>query len=301
MVEGLIGVVTVTYNSAGVLPDFLRCLFAQSHTDFRLFAVDNASSDTTIEMLNGCLDERLTVIANPDNRGVAEGNNQGIRAALAAGCSGVLLLNNDTEFSETLIEQLCEGMSRFQCDMICPKMLYFDEPARIWAAGGYFQPRLGYRALHYGQDEIDRGQFNQARRVTYVPTCCVLIRAELFDYVGLMDADYFVYSDDRDFMYRAYKAGATLWYLPEASLLHKVGRLTGGGDSPFSIRYATRNMAYFQLKHLTPWRAAFWIFLRRIHYMLKFLRRKDDFATLKLRLSATSEAWQMPRYKPRSP
>jgi GT2 family glycosyltransferase len=258
-------------------------------------AVDNASRDNTIELLTQCSGESLIIIANLDNRGVAEGNNQGIRQALEVGCSSVLLLNNDTEFDETLLECLAAGLETYACDMVCPKMLFFDEPDRIWAAGGFFQPRLGYRTLHYGEGDLDRGQFDQARAVTYTPTCCVLIRADLFAKIGLMDARYFVYSDDADFMYRALKAAARLYYLPSATLLHKVGRLTGGDSSPFNIRYSVRNRAYFKLKHCGRMSASFWNLMYRAYYLAKFLSFKSSLATLKMRQCAISEAYKMPR------
>ena len=295
MDKGHIGIVTVTYNSGKVLPDFLHCLWAQTCTTFLLFVVDNASSDSTIELLQEYCDERLIVIANPDNRGVAEGNNQGIRRALEAGCWSVLLLNNDTEFDATLLERLAGGLETYPCDMVCPKMLFFDEPDRIWAAGGFFQPRLGYRTLHYGEGDLDRGQFDEPRAVTYTPTCCVLIRADLFARIGLMDARYFVYSDDVDFMYRALKAGSELYYLPSATVLHKVGRLTGGDSSPFNIRYSVRNRAYFKLKHCGRMTASFWNLMYRAYYLAKFFSFKSSFSTLKMRQRAISEAYKMPR------
>src|SRR5579871_1843491 len=113
MIKACIGIVTVTYNSAGVLSDFLRCMSAQTYSNFKLFAIDNASHDKTVEILNAYDDSRLVIIANPDNRGVAEGNNQGIRGALKAGCSSVLLLNNDTEFDEMLLERLVAGLEKY--------------------------------------------------------------------------------------------------------------------------------------------------------------------------------------------
>ena len=293
--KGLTGVVTVTYNSGEVLPDFLRCLGTQTYANFLLLAVDNASRDSTIELLKEWDDERLIVIANPDNRGVAEGNNQGIRKALEAGCSSVLLINNDTEFDEALLERLAVGLETYPCDMVCPKMLFFDEPDRIWAAGGFFQPRLGYRTLHNGEGEVDRGQFDQVRVVTYTPTCCVLIRADLFAKIGLMDARYFAYSDDTDFMYRALKAGSKLYYLPSATLLHKVGRLTGGDTSAFNIRYSVRNRAYFKLKHCSRFTASFWNLMYRAYYLAKFLTFKSSLTTMMMRQRAISEAYTMPK------
>jgi GT2 family glycosyltransferase len=288
-----IGVVTVTYNSADVLPAFLRCMFAQTHREFTLFAIDNASKDDTLRILRECPDDRLKIIANPDNRGVAAGNNQGIRAALDAGCRSVLLINNDTEFGPTLITQLDEGLTAHRVDMTCPKMMYYDDPQRIWAAGGTFQPWLGYRCIHLGQREIDRGQHDRVRLVTYVPTCCVLIKKEVFEKVGLMDERYFAYADDTDFMYRAMKAGVKLMYLPEVKLLHKVGSLSGGEDSPFALHYGTKNSTFFLLKHFGFMYASPWILVRQMYYFGQFLVARKGLKWLYLKERSLWQAFGM--------
>ena len=267
MLRPRIGVVTVTYNSGAVLLPFLRCVFEQTHRDFILFVVDNASSDDTLRLIHESGDERLRLISNSDNRGVAAANNQGIRAAIGAGCASVLLINNDTEFEPPLFSLLIEGMSKYDAEMTCPKMMYFNEPNRIWAAGGKFQPWLGYRATHFGTSEIDVGQHDRTRTINYVPTCCVLIKKDVFEKIGLMDERYFVYLDDVDFMYRAMKNGVSLIYMSEATLLHKVGRLTGGEDSPFTHRYCTRNRVFFLLIHVGP----IYSFPLLVFYQLTFI------------------------------
>ena len=78
-----IGIVTVTYNSGKVLEQFLESLAAQTHRTFFLYAVDNASKDDSVAQLKAWNDERLRVIRNEVNVGIAEADNQGIRAALA--------------------------------------------------------------------------------------------------------------------------------------------------------------------------------------------------------------------------
>jgi GT2 family glycosyltransferase len=290
-----IGVVTVTYNSASVLPAFLGCVMEQTHREFILFAVDNSSTDDTLRMLRGCSDERLKIIANPDNRGVAAGNNQGIVAALEAGCRSVLLLNNDTEFGATLFAQLDEELDRNRAEMVCPKMMFLDEPNRIWAAGGKFLPWLGYLNICVGEREIDRGQYDQARFVNDAPSCCVLIRKDIFDKVGLMDERYFVYVDDTDFMYRAMKAGVKLLYLPEAKLLHKAGGITGGEDSPFAIHYGTRNRIFFQLKHFGMFRTLPFLIVRQISWILAVASGKRKLAWYKRKNAALRSGLQMAR------
>lgn len=290
--KGRIGVVTVTYNSAEVLPEFFDSLAAQTFREFTIYVVDNASKDETLRLCAGRPDLPLRILPNETNVGVAEGNNQGIRAALADGCDAVLLLNNDTVFPPELFNQLWVGMEHYGCAMTTPKMYFHSNPRRIWAAGGFFQRGFGYRTQHYGMRQMDDGQFDQVRTVTYTPTCCVLIHKEVFACVGLMDASYFVYVDDADFMYRAHKDGKVLKYLPHAVLWHKVSALTGD-MSPFTIRFCTRNRMYFLRKHLSVHQARAWKLLYQSYFTLRLLARRDSISSWKLKQSSAREGWKL--------
>lgn len=291
--QGKIGVVTVTYNSEPVLQEFLDSLVAQTHENIILYLVDNASKDQTLEIARKQPDISTVVIANPDNLGVAEGNNQGIRSALEDGCECVLLLNNDTVFPADFIAQLYDGLDRHHCDMTTGQMYYYDRPDVLWCAGGRFQPWLGYRIQHDGENKKDTGQFNQPRRVTYTPTCCLLVRMSVFDRVGLMDSRYFVYSDDVDFLYRCFKQGLSLWYVPEARLWHKVGSLTGGAVSEFVLRYVARNRIYFLRKNLPCWQALIWYWQVQTLYALKFFLHKTSYANWRLQQASARDGWNM--------
>src|ERR1700687_48332 len=167
-----IGVVTVLFNSSSVLPGFFSSLQRQEFRDFHVWAIDNASSDDSVAQCRAQGD-RFTVLANEKNVGVAAGNNQGIYAALDAGCEYILLLNNDVEFGPRLFAQLVEGLTANRCQMTAPMMYYFDRPKVIWAAGGKFQPMFGYRCSHLKDGVEDVGQFNNAYRIQHAPTCCV--------------------------------------------------------------------------------------------------------------------------------
>lgn len=269
-----VGVVTVTYNSGRVIDGFLASLLVQSDSHFLLYVVDNASKDNTLERIAGCRDHRIRIIANSDNRGIAEANNQGIKAALAEGCEFVLLMNNDTEFEPELIAKLAAGLDEFGCDMVAPKILYFDNPRRIWSAGGGMDPSRGYAGFHHGYDEIDNGQFDSPQPVDHAPACCLLIRREIFERIGMMDSWYFTYVEDTDFSYRAKMAGVKLMYLPAATLLHKAHSLTGGLFSDFMMRYTTRNRIYFMLKHFGPWRGLYYVPAYQTHLLFQLLSRQ---------------------------
>jgi GT2 family glycosyltransferase len=245
-----VGVVTVTYNSGRVIDPFMDCILKQDYEDFVLYVIDNCSSDATLRQVKRYQDSRIVVIANQNNVGVAEGNNQGIRAALLANCEYVLLINNDTEFEADLISNLFQGSRRYKCDMIVPKILYHDQPNIIWYAGGGFSRLRGYSSPHWGMGCRDTGQFDTPCQIGYAPTCCMLVHREVFRHVGLMDARYFVYFDDTDFCFRARKNGQKLYYMPSVQLLHKVSSLTGGTESSFAVWYKTRNHVYYLVKNL---------------------------------------------------
>lgn len=141
--ENKVGIVTVTFNSEHVLDDFLRSLWSQTHRNFSLYAVDNASRDASVPMLRRESDDRVRIIAKTTNVGVAEGNNIGIQQALRDGCEFILLLNNDVVFSADLITKLLEALQSHGCEMSAPKTTYFEPDKRLWWAGGSFQRRLG--------------------------------------------------------------------------------------------------------------------------------------------------------------
>ena len=249
--HNLVGVVTVTYNSAGVIDDFMNSILQQLHYDFALYIVDNASSDDTLRLVAKYQDSRVVIVRNSDNVGVAEGNNIGIRAAMKDGCDAVLLINNDTVFDSGLVSKLQDSLRDYGCEMVVPKISLCDEPEKIWCAGGYLS---NWRATgrHFGYNVQDKGQFDKPRAVSYSPTCCMLIKKDVFARVGLMDATYFAYFDDTDFCLRANRAGVRLHYVPSVRLLHKVSALTGD-QSEFSARHLTRNHVYYILKNYARW------------------------------------------------
>lgn len=253
-VPGRIGVVTVLYNSETVLRDFFESIECQEYRNFVVYCVDNASTDQSADRCES-RGEPFVVIRNEANVGVASGNNIGTRAAIEAGCEFVLYLNNDVVFGSDLFGRLVTGLATHACSMTTPIMYYHDRPEVIWAAGGYFQPWLGYRCLHLGQGKTELLDPQRETEVSYTPTCCVLVRREIFAEVGLMDERYFAYFDDTDFMLRAWKRGKKLYFLPDAKLWHKVSSLAGI-DSPFRRRYLARNQALYVHKNVNSFGAS---------------------------------------------
>lgn len=267
-----IGVVTVTYNSGQVVRAFLNSLLQQTHTNFVLYVIDNASKDDTLSQVDAFHDSRVRVIANAQNQGAAGGNNQGIRAALADGCDAVMFINNDTEFDSTLLQAMASADQG--CDMVAPKILFHDKPDKIWSAGGGLSRRKCYAPFLCGHMENDGAPYDTPRLLENAPTTCLLVRKEVFEKVGLLDTKYFAYWEDVDFCYRANLDGFKILYLPAARVLHKAHSLTGGLLSDLMLRYSTRNRVYFMLKHFGPVSCLYYLPAYQAYLLFQFLCKK---------------------------
>lgn len=246
-----IGLVTVLYNSEKVLDEFYDSLNKQEFKDFCLYVINNNSPDNSLEKskeLSKNVFFKSIFIDNNENFGVAKGNNQGIEAALSDGCEYVLLTNNDVVLQPDTISLLYERHVEYKADMSVPKIYYADTDKRLWACGGYLNKFRG-TSFHYGDKEVDNGQFDRNKKVEYSPTCFMLINKSVFDKVGMMDEKYFVYYDDTDFVYRAVnKEKLSLYYFYEPVLYHKESYCTRNTSSNFKDYYTMRNRIYFEKK-----------------------------------------------------
>jgi len=84
-----------------------------------------------------------------------------------------------------------------------------------------------------------------------------------------------------------------LFYVAKAELLHKVGKLTGGSESLFTIRYCTRNHVYYLLKHFTKWQAWGLLLAFQAHITLKYLLRGRNITVFFLAQRAFREGLEL--------
>ena len=248
-----IGIVTVLFNSDDVLDGFFASLALQSDISYRLYVIDNGATTSGID-LSRKLAQQYGVDAeflfNNANLGVAKGNNQGIEMALRDHCEYVLLANNDTEFNAGTLRLLADSLTEPNEAVATPAIYYYGTDALVWYAGGAIN-RWTLRTPHFGILKPDPAGRRYPRHTEYAPTCFMLLRADVFAKVGLMDEAYFVYYDDTDFGWRLIQEGYRIRLVSDAIVQHKVSTSTGGGMSPFSIFYTNRNRIYFARKNLS--------------------------------------------------
>src|SRR5206468_10583454 len=129
--------------------------------------VDNGSTDGSAAAVAAEFPQ-VTLLALPENRRFAGGNNHGLRHALDRGADAIRLLTNDTRADPGLIEHLLMALEEEPGAAAAGPLIYFGAPSqRIWYAGGTLTPALGW-AAHRGVRTLDRGQYRSVERTGYV-------------------------------------------------------------------------------------------------------------------------------------
>lgn len=206
---------------------------------------------------------QISLITTHQNTGFAAGNNLGIKKAKSLKPDYYLLLNNDVSVDKYFLKHLLQATD--QGDLIVPKVYFAKgyefhkekyKPSQrgkvLWYAGGEIDWSNVY-TKHFGMDEVDKGQYDQPREINFANFCCILIKAQVFKKVGLLNHKYFLYWEDADMAIRAQRQGFKLWYQPQAVIWHKSSGSSGSG-SLLHDYYLTRNRLVFGLKY-APLRA----------------------------------------------
>lgn len=238
--------ITVLYNCEATLPAFLRSLRAQTLSDWRLIAVDNASQDGSRALVTAEGDPRIHLLCNPCNLGFARAANQGLRVAAGEGGQFFILLNNDTVFAPEFLDQFIGIRHRLGAAVMAPRIMLRSDPERSWYAGGHLDDGWILINIHDPYDPADAKPF---RRVDFATGCCLGLAREVLDTVGLFDERFFMYWEDADLCLRLKATGIPIVYVRDPSLLHEAGASSGGEFSPAYSRLYYRSYIQLLRKH----------------------------------------------------
>jgi GT2 family glycosyltransferase len=237
--------VTVNYNGAAFLDQFLESFRDLTYPNLGLVVVDNASRDGSWRLVSDLM-PGARLIRLSRNTGFTGGNNRAVRQALAEGTDYVLFLNDDTRLDPGLVDALVSEAG--PSTMVAPHV-YLEGSDRLlddtigdfsWTRGAWRRWVLGKPAPH------------ALRRPGPVPMAtltALLVPAAVFHEVGFLDERMFMYYEDFDFVRRAQQAGYRLRQTPAARLWHRRAASSGGGETAFKYYYATRNRLYLLRRH----------------------------------------------------
>lgn len=176
------------------------------------------------ETINLPSNKKLIIIKNEKNYGFAKGNNIGVKYVLKdLEVDYVLILNNDTVIDKGFLTSGVQLMERKKdVGIVTGKIFYYDDPQRIWAAGGHINLFLGTGG-GVGSNQLDKGQFKEIKEIDYAPGTMMLIKRYVIEKVGYLPECYFATEEEMEFALKVSKEGYKIIYNPNSIIFHKVG------------------------------------------------------------------------------
>ncbi len=284
-----VSIIIVNWNAEALLARCLRCVQTTvEKVGYEVIVIDNASTDGSIAMLKQDFPDVIR-IENADNRGFAGANNQGM--AIAQGRYW-LLLNSDAFVEPGTIDAMVAFADAHpEAGMTACKLLYED---RRLQPSCYNFPTLKtefYTALQldkllpksreFGQFLMTWWDFNDVREVDVVMGAFMLVRREAVQQVGMMDASYFMYSEEVDWCYRFMQAGWKIIYNPTVQTVHLWGGSSKQVKTEMFLQMHRSKIEYFRKNYgrlsafLLKWIMGFGAVLRVVPGSIVYVTSAD--------------------------
>ena len=244
-----VSIITITYNSAQMLPRALASVQGQTYEDIEHIIVDGASTDGTLEVIQTYAKKHTNVrwISEKDS-GIYNALNKGIR--MATGDVIGFLHSDDVLFAPDSIEHIAAAFEREKADVVYGDLQYChaNRVIRRWQSNP-FKPgslKFGWMPPH--------------------PT--VYVRREVYEQVGPYD-EWFHISADYDMMLRIFKAGYKSCYLPEVIVSMETG---GASNKNTKARLTKTQEDYLVLKKNNVGAGLLTVACKQLRKVRQFLR-----------------------------
>jgi rhamnosyltransferase len=247
-------IVIFYYPSANLAERLLSSLAGQVDA---IYAVDNTPGaspalSTFVEKVRGA-----SYIPLGENRGIATAQNIGIRRSLDAGCSHVLLLDQDSVATPGMASALVKAEAELVqagVKVAAVGPLYIDKKTETLSHA------LRYRWFHVKKVQVDPSA-TEPVEADWLISSGSLIRASVLEEVGLMRDELFIDWVDTEWGLRSRSKGFRSFIVPSAVMEHSVGdsslRVLGHSINFHNMTrnyYIVRNATYLLRPRVMGWR-----------------------------------------------
>lgn len=300
LINNLISLIIVNHNTGNVLKTCVKSIFEfERTTDFELIIIDQNSSDDSKQIIENLTSQKdnIKTIYLDSNLSFSYANNKGFEIS-----SGefILIMNPDIIFTEGIFKKLLENFRHNpKLGAISPLLVGNDGKFQ----NNYFQryptltqyilfhsliskpffssPRLLNRYLE--NRDIDPN-LKKVKIIQQIPCAFLMTKRSVFEQVGRMDEDYFLFFEDVDLCYQINKkyelaidASLKITHLGGASIRSKndwwvYGRFIISMNHFFDKNYTPSRA--FLLKIFTVKNSLLVIFFE---YIKKIFNRADEY------------------------
>lgn len=255
-----------------------------SKIKYEIILIDNGSTDDSVSVIREKF-PNVRLIENPENKGFAHANNQGMKVAKG---KYFLLLNSDTLILDRALDKMFVFAERHpEAGVFGSKLLKFDKTIQpsCFLCPSFFNILLSLFFLNsmFQKNKIcgrERMGWFGGERIIEIEAhsgACLLVRKEAVDQVGMMDDRFFVYGEDADWCWRFRKSGWKILYNPAPEIIH-LKEHTASAAGPKMQHQLYSGMLQFIKKHkpfpvyiLSCMGSAVWFFERGVIHLLRAL------------------------------
>ena len=233
-----IGIVSVCYNSMGVLPSMLDSI----PDNIPIVLVSNAgeTNDSSLAFIAKSNNARL--IINKENKGFGTACNQG---AEILDTELLLFLNPDAFLKPNAIEELLLAADTFPDAVAFNPRIISSSNTPFFKRNSHLLPR---------KKKMKRGWPKTNCEVSILSGAALLVRRTAFENVGGFDQAIFLYHEDDDLALRLNKLSGKLYFVRDALVMHMEGRSSERSPeiSAFKAWHMGRSRVYATRKHNRP-------------------------------------------------
>lgn len=281
---------TISICSWNTASDLRACLESlqsvRTEAPFEVIVVDNASTDGSPDMVDREF-PWVRLLRQSRNLGFSAGHNLAMRHRLG---KHVFLLNSDTTVHPGAIRTLLNQVAlRADAGILGPKILNPDGTLQLSCRRfpsliaplfrntilGRLFPRNRYVREYLMQDY----DHSSPQEVDWLSGAALLATEPFIERVGGLDESYFMYCEEMDWCWRAHAAGFSVWYIPQATVTHAIGRSTDQMVNRMIWQHRTSMLLFFRkhmlsrypagLRRLLYWLAVVGLSARALAYILK--------------------------------
>ncbi len=224
-----LSIVIVTWNAREVLMPAIESIYREVRgISCEVIVSDNDSNDGSADAVEKAFPD-ARVLRNARNLGFAGGNNVGLKEVRGR---YTVLLNSDTITHGGAFERMVAYMDAHPEVGACGPQLLNPDGSKQNCVHNF--PSLVTELLNVSLLRILFPEKYPSKRQDYaapvevdaVLGACLLLRREVLEKVGLMDADYFFFLEETDWCARIKEAGWKVMHIPDAKITHLFGEST---------------------------------------------------------------------------
>ena len=234
-----VAAIIVSYNPDSNLFDSINLLLNQVE---KVIIVDNGSKEKYVKYIKSINEDKIEIILNKENLGIATALNIGVRKALENGYEWILTMDQDSKASPDMVKKMFNVYNSInreeRKDILSIFPNFVDE--RIQS----IEENSNMNSYEYVDADITSGN---------------LLRKEVFEKVGFFDDSLFIDLVDTDFCMRLNEKGIKMIKIRDAVLYHSLGQsktikgilgsFNTSNHSALRRYYMTRNRFYIWEKY----------------------------------------------------